>query len=632
MSLASSRKPQPDSELNSELHTELRELREQVRELEHAEDVMRSIAERTFVNEGENFFRTLVRQMAEAFDVRYAVVGELICPDPQRIRTLAVWAGEDFLGNFEYDLAVTPCAHVVGRQLCCFPNQLQHHFPEHQMLADLDIQSYLGVPLFGRAREPIGVLVVMDDKPMPPKSTLQSMITVFAARAASEVERKRTDEALLDSENRFRKLFEDSPGALLEEDMSPVRERLDALEAEGIEDSKAYLMANKDIAWDLLRNVRIREVNKATVELYKAGSKDEVRHGLLNRGLLPETLPAMLESIEYLRAGHTSFALEAPQRDFTGQMIHTMVKVLVISGYEETWKRVLIGITDITLQKQDEEAQRLERRELERRVDQRTAELSRAHEELKSLLHIISHDLRAPLVNMRGFAGELRANVEDVRRLVEPVLDPLGEESSAHLMHLLDEEIPEALGFIDTSVNRIDGFMNMLLRLSQEGRRELSFQSLDVNDMVREILEILAFQLEQRQTEMRVAQLPRIQADSMSIEQILTNLLSNAVLYLDPERPGRIEVVAESTEEEHTFRIRDNGRGVPPADLDKIFLPFRRGKHLDVQGEGMGLAYVKTLVHRHGGRIWCESKLGEGSTFSFTLSRRFEHAGAEQRG
>ncbi len=622
MTSAPSRRPQPDSELPSEL----RELQERVRELEHAEDVMRSIAERTFVNEGENFFRTLVRQMAEAFDVRYAVVGELICLEPQRIRTLAVWAGEDFLGNFEYDLEVTPCAHVVGRQLCCFPNQLQRHFPEHQMLADLDIQSYLGVPLFGRAREPIGVLVVMDDKPMPPKRTLQSMITVFAARAASEVERKRTDEALLDSENRFRKLFEDSPGALLEEDMSQVRERLDALAAEGIEDGTAYLMANKDVAWDLLRNIRISEVNRATVELYKAGSKEEVRHGLLSRGLLPETLPAMLESLEFLRAGHTSFTLEAPQRDFTGQLIHTVVKVLVISGHETTWKRVLLGITDITLQKQAEQAQQLERRELERRVDQRTADLSRAHEELKSLLHIISHDLRAPLVNMRGFAGELRANVEDVRRLVAPALDPLGEESGAHLVHLLDEEIPEALGFIDTSVNRIDGFMNMLLRLSQEGRRELSFQWLDVNDMVREILEILAFQLEQRQTEMRVAQLPRIKADAMSMEQILTNLLSNAVLYLEPERPGRIEVLAESTNDEYTFRIQDNGRGVPPAELSKIFLPFRRGQHRDVQGEGMGLAYVKTLVHRHGGRIWCESKLREGSTFSFTLSRRFEHA------
>jgi signal transduction histidine kinase len=101
---------------------------------------------------------------------------------------------------------------------------------------------------------------------------------------------------------------------------------------------------------------------------------------------------------------------------------------------------------------------------------------------------------------------------------------------------------------------------------------------------------------------------------------IIGHLIDNAMKYLEPGRPGEIEVSAEPGDGEVTFHISDNGRGIAHEDLSKIYDIFRRAGRQDVAGEGMGLAYVKTLVRRLGGRIWCESVPGVGSTFSFSIS------------
>ena len=121
-----------------------------------------------------------------------------------------------------------------------------------------------------------------------------------------------------------------------------------------------------------------------------------------------------------------------------------------------------------------------------------------------------------------------------------------------------------------------------------------------------------------------VGPLPEVVADRTALEQILGNLLTNAVLYLEPGRPGRIEVGGSRGPDETTFFVRDNGRGIAPEDMPKVFAPFRRAGKQDVKGEGMGLAYVRTLVRRHGGEIRCESQLGVGTTFTFTLPNSIE--------
>lgn len=259
---------------------------------------------------------------------------------------------------------------------------------------------------------------------------------------------------------------------------------------------------------------------------------------------------------------------------------------------------------------------------LEQRVNERTAALASAHEDLKTLLSIVSHDLRAPLINVKGFAGELRSSCVQLRGLLLPHLEAMSEADREEALNLIDQELPEALGFIDASIDRINHFMATLLRLSQEGKRELSMEWVDVEVLVRELLRSLAFQIEQHRAVVTVHPLPKVVADRISLEQILGNLLSNAVLYLDPGRPGRIELRGQRLAEQVRFEIEDNGVGIPEEDLGKVFAPFRRGRNTEVEGEGMGLAFVQALVRRHGGRIGCRSTPGVGSTFFFTLSAR----------
>ena len=146
-------------------------------------------------------------------------------------------------------------------------------------------------------------------------------------------------------------------------------------------------------------------------------------------------------------------------------------------------------------------------------------------------------------------------------------------------------------------------------------------EELDTAAVLQETVGSLAHQIESRSVALEIGPLPRIISDRTAIEQIFGNLLDNAVKYLDPQRPGHIEVSAEETADAVVFHVRDNGRGIAEEDMNKVFQPFRRAGPEDIPGEGMGLAFVRALLHRLGGRIECHSEPGAGTTFSFTLPR-----------
>lgn len=247
------------------------------------------------------------------------------------------------------------------------------------------------------------------------------------------------------------------------------------------------------------------------------------------------------------------------------------------------------------------------------------AELERSAAETRQFVYIVSHDLRAPLVNLKGFAAELRSAMEHIGPALAQTLQHLPATEQHILQAAIAEDVPEALEFIDASVSQMDRFINALLKLSRLGYRELKRELLDMNTLVTHVLQTLAHQIEERGASVTVHPLCNVIADYTAMEQIVANILNNAVIYLEPTRPGHIEVSSEYKHNLTTFSIRDNGRGIAPGDIAQIFTPFRRAGKPDVPGEGMGLAYVKTLVRRHGGHIWCESEPGVGTTFTFTI-------------
>jgi PAS domain S-box-containing protein len=258
------------------------------------------------------------------------------------------------------------------------------------------------------------------------------------------------------------------------------------------------------------------------------------------------------------------------------------------------------------------------RKEAEEQLKKYSEELVEINEELKNFAYIVSHDLRAPLINIRGFSEELKQSVREIERCIEKYLPQFDESEKMSIAPLLQRDIPEALTFIGSSVVRMDNQINAILKLSRAGRRKLDPEPLATKDLIRAILNTLAHQIESGKIIVTVEDIPDITADRTALEQIFGNLLDNAVKYLAPGRQGIITVAAERRDGEIIFHIRDNGRGIVKEDIPRAFEIFRRVGRQDVPGEGMGLAYVRTLVRLQGGRIWCESQPGIGTTFSFT--------------
>jgi len=252
-----------------------------------------------------------------------------------------------------------------------------------------------------------------------------------------------------------------------------------------------------------------------------------------------------------------------------------------------------------------------------RTLGHRTEELARKNEDVEAFVYIVSHDLRAPLVNLQGFSRELQLSCDTLAQRLAGA--PLPAETLAAVRDLTEVEIPSSLRFISASTSKFERLINALLQLSRSGRRELRPEALDMNDLVAATLDSLQRSIEESGAEIVVEPLPNALADSTAVGQLLSNLVTNALRYLQPGRPGRIELGGGSENGGNRYYVKDNGVGIPPAAQSRLFQVFQRFRPDLAEGEGIGLATVKRIVDRHGGRIWAESTEGVGTTFFFTL-------------
>jgi len=256
---------------------------------------------------------------------------------------------------------------------------------------------------------------------------------------------------------------------------------------------------------------------------------------------------------------------------------------------------------------------------LEQKVEERTATLATANEEIKSFAYIVSHDLRSPLVNVKGFAGELNLSMKEVREKIMAYQSEFTAADRQVIERLLDEDIPESMQFITSGVGKMDAMLTSILKLSRLGRKELRFEPVDLDAMSRRIVDTLDFQIRAADCEVSIGHMPVIRNDSIVLEQILGNLISNAVNYLSPERAGNICIDSKLDERGITIRVSDNGLGITADEEEKVFQIFRRGRHENITGEGMGLSYVQTLVRAQNGSISYKANEDCGTTFTVYL-------------
>ncbi len=237
--------------------------------------------------------------------------------------------------------------------------------------------------------------------------------------------------------------------------------------------------------------------------------------------------------------------------------------------------------------------------QLEQRVKDRTAELEASNRELEAFSYSVSHDLRAPLSVLIGFAELLRLKNE-------AQLDEIGQKY---------------LRRIHESAFRMSELMNDLIRLAKVSRQGPTREKVPLRSLVDEVVAELESQNEKRKIEWRIGALPVVECDHGLMKQVLANLISNAVKYTRPREIAVIEIGETIMGGERTFFVRDNGVGFDMKNANKLFVPFQRlHRHEEFEGTGIGLATVQRIVEKHKGRVWVESKVGVGSTFFFTLN------------
>jgi signal transduction histidine kinase len=249
---------------------------------------------------------------------------------------------------------------------------------------------------------------------------------------------------------------------------------------------------------------------------------------------------------------------------------------------------------------------------LEAMVAERTADLEAANEEIQRFAYIVSHDLRAPLVNIMGFTSELESARNDMLRAgAKPEDDPERLR--------IERDFDESLSFVRAATTKMDGLIGAILKISRDGRRAFRPEPLDMEVLFNTLVAAIRHQTDAAGATIQVGKLPGLFADRLAIEQIFANLLDNAVKYLDPSRPGRIEISGEERGARLVYRVSDNGRGIAKADHARVFELFRRAGVQDKPGEGIGLAHVKALVRSLGGHIELQSEPGQGTTFTISL-------------
>jgi PAS domain S-box-containing protein len=274
---------------------------------------------------------------------------------------------------------------------------------------------------------------------------------------------------------------------------------------------------------------------------------------------------------------------------------------------------------DMTERKQQNE--RVERltKELEARVVELAAanfELAQKSAENESFVYSVSHDLRSPLVNLQGFSQELMLTSADLEKLLSTAAIPADTRDRA--LSLLKGDLAESITFIRNAVRHLGTIIDGLLRLSRLGRIEYEIEPVDTGAVLAEILSAMHSTIEGSGGRIDVRALPVVMADRNAVGQVFANLIGNALKSFDERRPGVIEVSA-SSDNPPVFSVRDNGVGIPKEFQSKLFQVFQQVHQTSTRGEGMGLAIIRRIVERHGGRVWFESSPGVGTTFFFVV-------------
>jgi signal transduction histidine kinase len=287
------------------------------------------------------------------------------------------------------------------------------------------------------------------------------------------------------------------------------------------------------------------------------------------------------------------------QDEFLNGRSYTTIKFPIFMGSRSLLAGYSIDITDrISAEKEIKKLNET----LERRITLRTAQLEASNEELEAFSYSVSHDLRAPLRHINGY----------ISLFLENYYDHVPEKGQHYLKSIL------------LAVRQMGNLIDDLLLFSRIGRQEMNMELVDMNAVLQEALTALEPDTNGRKIEWSVKDLPEVTGDPKLLRQVWINLISNAVKFTQKQQTARIKIGYKKTPDEFEFYISDNGVGLDMKYAQKLFGVFQRFHPADeFEGTGIGLANVKRIVNKHGGRVWAEATVGKGAQFYFSLMKPY---------
>jgi chemotaxis family two-component system sensor kinase Cph1 len=243
-------------------------------------------------------------------------------------------------------------------------------------------------------------------------------------------------------------------------------------------------------------------------------------------------------------------------------------------------------------------------------------------EDMETLMHVISHDLRAPIVTIQGFCQELTMACDRLKTLFEE--EAMSDAVRKNVNPLVTQDIPEAVRFIRAGADSVNSVTSGILRFIRLGQMDIQWERLDMNLLMMGIVSSMEFQLKKKGVVLHIGDLPDCMGDAVLVTQVFGNLIDNAQKYLEPSRPGEISISGKTVDGWSVYAVTDNGIGVSPEHHARIFQVFNRLAPQHEKGEGLGLAIVKRIIDRHQGKIEIESLPGNGTTFQIYFPRAFD--------
>ena len=522
-------------------------------------------------------------------------------------------ADEPYVKGIQPGRGLTAYVLRTGRSLLC--TQAVHDELERRgdvKLLGVPSAIWLGVPLLVEGKT-IGAMVVQHySDPKAYGVREQTMLEFVSGQVASAIQRKQAEEQLMESEARYRGLFENSPISLWEEDFSALKQHINQLKQQGVTDLRAYFAQHPEVLDQFAREIKVLDVNQASLALMRASVKEQLL-GSVKDVIDLDANTNFPDEIISIAQGKTEYQWEGYNTTLKGEKISVSLHWSAAPGYEDSLAKILVSVMDITDRRQAEQQLMDYSERLEEMVEVRTHELRQAQEKM------VRQERLAVLGQMAGSVGhELR--------------NPLGVISAA--IYYLKLILPEAgekvrnnLVKIEQEVRTADKIISDLLDFARE--KTAQREPIQVAGLVRKTIERFPVP---EQVELHLdlpEELPLVFADPLQMQQVLGNLITNACQAIsDPKagstlrnEKGRLTISSHTSmlgagQPGVCIQVQDTGVGIPPENMQKLFEPLFTTK---ARGIGLGLAVSKKLAEANGGRIEVESVSGRGSTFTLSL-------------